>query len=105
MCDKNTSAYMMLNLISKSFYLVTDAWGNVKAYKIVHKIEHASNVHSYFCLAPFSDEYNAGCYIWDHGSVDTPHGPKKSSYASYEIYSARKVSQSVAELYWGKPLK
>jgi hypothetical protein len=106
MCNHtNIGAVIMLNLMPERFYLITDAWGNTKAYKVINKIKHSDVVHSYFCLVPDDSNYNGACYIWDHGYVDTPRGPKKTFYASYEIYSGHEVSQSVAELYWGKPLK
>ena len=105
MCNQTTTPTKMLNLIPGKFYLMTDAWGKNRAYKVVRKIKHAEYVHSYFCLVPSDDKLNAGCYVWDHGYVETPQGPKKSTQASYEVYSGQQVSQSVAELYWGRPLK
>jgi len=99
------SAQIMLNLIPERFYLVTDAWGNTKAYKVINKIEHSDTIHSYCCLVPDDSKHNAACYIWDHGFTETLQGIKKCLFASYEIYHSREISQSVAELCWGKPLK
>jgi len=100
-----SNSRVMLNLIPERFYLITDAWGNSKAYKIIKKIEHSDTAHSYFCLVPEDSNYNAACYIWDHGFVDTPQGTKKHLYSFYEIFNSREIPQSVAELCWGKPLK